>query len=63
MNMTPGSIHSWEGLCVQFTANFASAYQQHDANWSIIYLGMLNKLCDVLNLINHVGLLKNMNLR
>jgi hypothetical protein len=29
MNLTPGSIYSWEELCVQFTANFASAYQQH----------------------------------
>jgi hypothetical protein len=26
MNMTPGSIHSWEGLCAPFTTNFASAY-------------------------------------
>jgi hypothetical protein len=29
MNLTPGSIYSWEELCVRFTANFASAYQQH----------------------------------
>jgi hypothetical protein len=29
MNLTPGSIYSWEELCVWFTANFASAYQQH----------------------------------
>jgi hypothetical protein len=29
MNLAPGSIHSWEELCVRFTANFASAYQQH----------------------------------
>jgi hypothetical protein len=29
MNLTPGSIYSWEELCAQFTANFASAYQQH----------------------------------
>jgi hypothetical protein len=29
MNLTPGSICSWEELCAQFTANFASAYQQH----------------------------------
>jgi hypothetical protein len=27
MNLAPGSIYSWEELCVQFTANFASAYQ------------------------------------
>jgi hypothetical protein len=26
MNLTPGSIQSWGELCVQFTANFASAY-------------------------------------
>jgi hypothetical protein len=26
---SPGLIYSWEGLCAQFTANFASAYQQH----------------------------------
>jgi hypothetical protein len=30
MNLAPGSIYSWEELCVQFVANFASAYQQHD---------------------------------
>jgi hypothetical protein len=29
MNLTPGSIYSWEELYVRFTANFASAYQQH----------------------------------
>jgi hypothetical protein len=29
MNLTPGSIYSWEELCVWFTANFASAYQRH----------------------------------
>jgi hypothetical protein len=29
MNLTPGSIRSWGELCTQFTANFASAYQQH----------------------------------
>jgi hypothetical protein len=29
MNLTPGSIYSWEELCVRFIANFASAYQQH----------------------------------
>jgi hypothetical protein len=29
MNLTPGSIYSWEELCALFTANFASAYQQH----------------------------------
>src|SRR6185312_9819610 len=29
MNLTPGTIQSWEELCVRFTANFASAYQQH----------------------------------
>jgi hypothetical protein len=29
MNLTPGSIRSWGELCVWFTANFASAYQQH----------------------------------
>jgi hypothetical protein len=29
MNLAPGSIYSWEELCVQFTTNFASAYQQH----------------------------------
>jgi hypothetical protein len=29
MNLTPGSIQSWGELCAQFTANFASAYQQH----------------------------------
>jgi hypothetical protein len=27
MNLTPGSIYSWEELYVRFTANFASAYQ------------------------------------
>jgi hypothetical protein len=29
MNLTPGSIYSWEELCARFTANFANAYQQH----------------------------------
>jgi hypothetical protein len=29
MNLTPGSIYSWEEFCARFTANFASAYQQH----------------------------------
>jgi hypothetical protein len=29
MNLTPGSIQSWGELCAKFTANFASAYQQH----------------------------------
>jgi hypothetical protein len=29
MNLTPGSINSWEELCAWFTVNFASAYQQH----------------------------------
>jgi hypothetical protein len=29
MNLTPGSIFSWEELCVRFAANFASAYQWH----------------------------------
>jgi hypothetical protein len=29
MNLTPGSFYSWEELCARFTANFASAYQQH----------------------------------
>jgi hypothetical protein len=29
MNLTPGSIYAWEELCARFTANFASAYQQH----------------------------------
>jgi hypothetical protein len=29
MKLTPGSIYSWEELCVWFTTNFASAYQQH----------------------------------
>jgi hypothetical protein len=29
MNLTPGSICSWEELCARFTVNFASAYQQH----------------------------------
>ena len=27
MNLTPGSIYSWEELCARLTANFASAYQ------------------------------------
>jgi hypothetical protein len=29
MNLAPGSIYSWDDLCARFTANFASAYQQH----------------------------------
>jgi hypothetical protein len=29
MNLSPGSIYSWEELCARFTANFASTYQQH----------------------------------
>jgi hypothetical protein len=29
MKLTPGSVYSWEELCAQFVANFASAYQQH----------------------------------
>jgi hypothetical protein len=29
MNLAPRSVNSWEELYVQFTANFASAYQQH----------------------------------
>jgi hypothetical protein len=29
MNLAPGSIYSCEELCARFTANFASAYQQH----------------------------------
>jgi hypothetical protein len=29
MNLSPGLIYSWEELYVRFTANFASAYQQH----------------------------------
>jgi hypothetical protein len=29
MNLTPGSVYSWEKLCAWFVANFASAYQQH----------------------------------
>jgi hypothetical protein len=29
MNLTLGSIYSWEELCALFTVNFASAYQQH----------------------------------
>jgi hypothetical protein len=29
MNQAPGSIYSWEELCVRFMVNFASAYQQH----------------------------------
>lgn len=29
MNLTPGSIYSWEELCAWFIANFANAYQQH----------------------------------
>jgi hypothetical protein len=29
MNLTPGSVYSWEELCAWSVANFASAYQQH----------------------------------
>jgi hypothetical protein len=29
MNLAPGSIYSWEELCMRFVANFTSAYQQH----------------------------------
>jgi hypothetical protein len=29
MNLTPGSVYSWEELCAWSTVNFASAYQQH----------------------------------
>jgi hypothetical protein len=29
MNLTPGSVYSWEELCTRFVANFTSAYQQH----------------------------------
>jgi hypothetical protein len=29
MNLTLGSIYSWEELCARFVVNFASAYQQH----------------------------------
>jgi hypothetical protein len=29
MNLTPGSIYSWEELCARFAANFTSAYQRH----------------------------------
>jgi hypothetical protein len=29
MNLAPGPVYSWEELCARFTANFASAYQQH----------------------------------
>jgi hypothetical protein len=29
MNLTPGSVYSWEELCARFVANFASSYQQH----------------------------------
>jgi hypothetical protein len=29
MNLTPGSVYSWEELCARFTVNFTSAYQQH----------------------------------
>jgi hypothetical protein len=29
MNLTLGSIYSWEELCARFTTNFASTYQQH----------------------------------
>jgi hypothetical protein len=29
LNLTPGSIYSWEELCARFTVNFTSAYQRH----------------------------------
>jgi hypothetical protein len=29
MNLTLGSVYSWEELCARFTANFTSAYQQY----------------------------------
>jgi hypothetical protein len=29
MNLTPGSVYSWEELFARFVANFANAYQQH----------------------------------
>jgi hypothetical protein len=29
MNLTLGSIYSWEELCARFAANFTSAYQRH----------------------------------
>jgi hypothetical protein len=29
MNLAPELIYSWEELCAQFVANFASSYQQH----------------------------------
>jgi hypothetical protein len=29
MNLTSGSVYSWEELYARFVANFASAYQQH----------------------------------
>jgi hypothetical protein len=29
MNLSPGSIYTWEELCARFVVNFASAYQQH----------------------------------
>jgi hypothetical protein len=29
MNLTLGSVYSWEELCARFVANFASAFQQH----------------------------------
>jgi len=29
LNLSPGSIQSWEELCAQFTVNFACAYQLH----------------------------------
>jgi hypothetical protein len=29
MNLTPGTVYSWEELCARFMENFASAYQQH----------------------------------
>jgi hypothetical protein len=29
MNLTTGSVYSWEEFCARFMANFASSYQQH----------------------------------
>jgi hypothetical protein len=29
MNLTLGSIYSWEELCARFIVNFSSSYQQH----------------------------------
>ena len=38
MNLTPGMIQSWEELYARFTANFASAYQQHGVELSLIHI-------------------------